>query len=87
MRFMYTCRDVAELLSLSLDHGLTPLQRLGMSLHLFLCGACARHHSQMLCLVAVFRKTQADPDTTFSFLGLSGEARERIRNSMRDCKS
>lgn len=29
MRFMYTCRDVAELLSLSLDHGLTPLQRLG----------------------------------------------------------
>jgi Putative zinc-finger len=78
---MLSCKEVARLVSASLDGGLSFRQRLALRVHLLLCSGCCRFRRQMLFLrEAVGRHTGADaPDDAN---GLSAEARERIRRAL-----
>ena len=47
---MLTCKDVSELVSLSLDRPLGPIERLRLQLHLRACEACRNFRNQMIFL-------------------------------------
>ena len=54
-RKLKPCRDVVPLLSKSLDHRLTPGERIEVRLHLFVCALCARYLEQIKFLRSVLR--------------------------------
>ena len=77
------CREASRLQSEALDHALSPLQRLGLRLHLVLCKWCRRYGKQLGFLRQAAHEHQdkvaeAAPQT------LSPEARERLRRALRD---
>lgn len=47
MNWMHSCRQVAELLSQSLDEPLGPIDRLRMRVHLSMCGNCRNVEQQI----------------------------------------
>ncbi|KKM20060.1 hypothetical protein LCGC14_1649340 [marine sediment metagenome] len=80
---MLSCRETTRLISDGLDRRLSFWQRLGLRLHLVMCGACAAYRRQVTALnklvSAHFRESRpAGPHL------LSGEARQRIKAALRD---
>ena len=77
------CREASRLQSEALDHALSPLQRLGLRLHLVLCRWCRRYGRQLRFLRGASREHQdkvaeAAPQT------LSPDTRERLKRALRD---
>ena len=63
---MLTCKDASRLISDGMDRPLRLPQRIGLSLHLAICGACRRMRTQMHWLRAAARQYPgplADDDT------------------------
>jgi hypothetical protein len=77
------CREASRLQSESLDHTLTPLQRFGLRVHLFLCKWCRRYGNQIRFLR---RAAHEHPDRVAEATSstLSPEARERLKRALRD---
>ena len=83
---MLSCKDVTQLLSESMDHSLPLVKRIGVRLHLLMCRFCARYERQLLLIRETVRQIvgaedrHGEPprDT------LSREAKERIRDSLRN---
>ena len=77
------CREASRLQSEALDHALSPLQRLGLRLHLVLCKWCRRYGKQLRFLRGAAHEHQdkvaeAAPQT------LSPATRERLKRALRD---
>ena len=53
---MLSCKEVSELVSQSLDRRLSLRERLGVRLHLLMCGMCRRYREQITFLSQASRK-------------------------------
>lgn len=81
---MLTCREVARLISESLDEELPFRQRLSMRLHLLMCSLCSRFRRQMLFVrqaVHAFAEA-AERNELPAHVRLSPAARERIQRAL-----
>ena len=45
--WVFNCQRVAQLVSESMDHNLSPGRRLGMKIHLLMCSHCSRYKKQL----------------------------------------
>jgi hypothetical protein len=83
---MLSCKDVTKLLSESMDRSLPLGKRIGVRLHLLICNFCARYKRQLLLIRETamrLAETVGAPGESFGDT-LSEEARERIRQSIRN---
>jgi hypothetical protein len=83
---MLSCKDVTRLLSESMDHSLPFGKRIGVRVHLLMCKFCARYERQLLLIRETVRRLAATEEKPEEPTGeiLSGEAKERIRKSLRN---
>lgn len=81
---MLSCKEIARLVSQSLDQKLPFRQRLELRVHLMMCSLCSRFRGQILFLREAGRRFAAEgyrvgvPAT----VQLSPDARERIRRAL-----
>jgi len=80
---MLSCRDTTRLLSDAQDQPLPFGKRLGLRLHLMMCHLCRRYIRQLRLLDVLIGGYAATAEETHSAV-LSPEARDRIRDSLRD---
>ena len=82
---MLSCKEVSYLVSESLDRRLPFWQRVRVRLHLLMCRFCARFRRQTLFLRAAARHYLMAVESTdnVASVGLSPEARERIKRSLK----
>ncbi|HVY65045.1 MAG TPA: zf-HC2 domain-containing protein [Gammaproteobacteria bacterium] len=79
---MLTCRDATRLASEALDRRLTLRERVGLNVHLALCGLCRRYAAQIdFVRRAVARLAARSGDLG---AGLSAVGRDRIRRRLTD---
>ncbi len=82
---MLSCKEITQLISEGLDRRLSFWQRVGLRLHLMMCGACAAYKRQVTTLNKLI-------STRFGVSGrdgphlLSDEASRRIKAALRDHK-
>ena len=83
---MLSCKDVTQLLSESMDTSLPIGKRVGMRLHLLMCKFCARYERQLLLIRETVRQIVGAEDRPGEPPRdtLSREAKERIRDSLRN---
>ncbi len=83
-----SCRDVARLVSDSLDHELSPGERLVVRLHLIYCTPCRRYRRQIMQLRAALARlasgrlpeqNESAPETK-----LPDHVREQIKRRLRE---
>lgn len=79
--WMYSCKEVTQMVSESLDHKLPLVQRMGMRVHLMMCKFCSRYRKQLLLLREALRLQERYIEDTKPLMTLSQEARERIKRS------
>lgn len=58
--WMMSCHRTTELLSASMDHDISKLQRITLRMHLWGCRSCARLQRQLLVLRAACRQLRAE---------------------------
>src|SRR5262245_15624594 len=75
------CREVSRLQSEALDHSLSAAKRAGLRMHLLLCRWCRRYGKQVRFLREAVRE---HPDELNEGQTLSPQARERLKQSLRD---
>jgi hypothetical protein len=75
------CREASRLQSEALDHSLSAPRRAGLRMHLLLCRWCRRYGKQVRFLRQAVRE---HPDEVNEGQTLSPEARERLKQSLRD---
>lgn len=79
------CKEVAELVSFSMDETLPLNKRLGLKIHIMFCKFC-RRNSEQICLIRKLirnelRNTSDVARETYS--GLSAESRQRISKTIK----
>ena len=77
---MLRCRDIAKLLSDSLEKDLPWLQRVEIRMHLMICYVCRRYWKQLRFLHGCMRRYYEEEHTCEKCL--SQEAKERIQNAI-----
>lgn len=80
--WMFNCREIARLVSESMDHRLTPGKRMGVSFHLLMCRHCARYSRQLHLMRRLLRR-QTSADQSASGTTLDEQAKERLRRLIR----
>ena len=81
---MLTCKEVSHLVSESLDHRLPLRQRMGVRLHLMMCGMCRAYRDQILLLRRILHLySKADDVENTPDENLSDEARQRIKDALK----
>jgi hypothetical protein len=80
------CREISELVSLSLDDDLPRAERLAVTVHLLYCKACRRFRRQALTLKSAMARLASDPSAArlAEIPHLTSEARGRIKRSLRE---
>jgi len=82
---MLSCKEVSRLVSDSLDRDLSFRQRMGVRLHLMMCGMCRAYEQQVLLLrkiVHQYGKQMAEGENSDEHL--SEEAKARIKHKLSD---
>ena len=79
--WMYSCKEVTQMVSESLDHKLPLVQRIGIRVHLLMCKFCSRYRKQLLILREAMRLQERYIEDTKPLMTLPTEARERIKRS------
>lgn len=85
--WMFNCRDISHLVSISMDQDLAMQQRIGLWLHLMMCRYCARNRRQLLFLRELMRRYGRHCDTLADSIGLPPEARRRIGRKLAEKKT
>lgn len=80
--WMFNCREIARLVSQSMDQKLTPGKRMGVSFHLLMCRHCSRYSRQLHLMRRLLRR-QASADQSVSRTILDEQAKERLRQLIR----
>jgi hypothetical protein len=81
--WMFSCKEVSQRISASMDRGLPLHQRMFIRLHTMMCRHCHRFRKQVLFLRRLGRFHQSLGKAAGSALTLSDEARARIRSSLK----
>lgn len=78
---MLDCKHASHLVSQSMDRPLRWRERLGLSVHLAMCGMCRQFLSQLRLIRGALRRmvNQAEEDVSVK---LPEEAHERIRKAL-----
>jgi hypothetical protein len=79
---MLTCKEASHLLSQSMDQPLPRLKRIELRVHVWLCSACSNFEKQLWFVRQAARRLDDECSDT-NQVGLSPEARERIRKTLR----
>ena len=82
--WMYTCKEVTQMVSESLDRNLPLRQRMGIRLHLFMCKLCSRFRKQLLMLREAVRLQDRYVEDSKHPFTLNPNTRERIKRSLID---
>jgi hypothetical protein len=77
--FMPNCQEAIRLQSNALDCPLSPVQRIGLRLHLAMCRWCSRYAKQIKFLRTIARHRDHDYDPKQA---MPSEARERIKRRL-----
>lgn len=81
--WMFCCKDVSQKFSESLDRKLPFHHRMLIRIHMVMCKFCSRFRRQLLLLREISRSDKiVDFSRDFS-TGLSQQARERIKASLK----
>jgi len=80
---MLNCRQVARLVSQSMEAKLRWYQWLGMRIHLLYCVWCRRYASQIHFLQKACKQMDAEPEVTLSNT-LSAEAKDKMRARLQE---
>lgn len=83
-RLMFSCKEITESVSLSLDRDLPVPQRLRMRMHFLMCVLCSRYRDQLRFIRRTLRNNveRLENQATPLPAGLSHQARERIRDAL-----
>jgi hypothetical protein len=73
------CREAVRLQSDALDHRLSLVQRIGLRIHLMLCGWCSRYGRQ----IAFLRKMAQNIEHEHNGSQLTAEARKRMKYAIK----
>ena len=88
MKMMISCQDASRLLSESLDSPLPFRRRFALRMHLMMCYLCRRAARQGRALQEVIRglaaRTGMNGEDPAGIGDLSPEARERVKQALRD---
>ncbi len=79
MNKMLCCKEVSELVSLSLDRQLSLRERLGIRLHLMMCRMCRRYRKQITFISKATHQLLGHRSPTTA---LPPEARQRIEETL-----
>jgi len=84
LRRLPTCKQMAPVMSASLERRLTLRERLTLKLHLWVCVWCVWYLEHLRTMRATLRARRAreEVDEADSAVKLSEEARERIRRAL-----
>jgi hypothetical protein len=86
LRRLPTCKQMAPVMSESLERPLTLRERLTLKLHLWVCVWCVWYLENLRTMRTALRtrgaREESDPDEVGSAVKLSEEARERIRRAL-----
>ena len=82
---MPNCKEVAELVSFSMDETLPLKKRIGLKMHIMFCKFCHRNYKQLHLIRKLIRERLRSADTleTDSKSRLSEESRQRISNLLK----
>jgi len=81
--WMFDCREISRLVSMSMDERLTLYQRTGLRLHLLMCRYCTRYRRQLFFLRELMHRYSRLCDTRSQEVRLPPETRDRIREKLR----
>jgi len=81
---MPNCKEVTELVSMSMDEPMPFFTRIRMWMHLAMCRYCSRFRRQLLFIRDALRVTPVPPESGPEEPGLSEAARRRIKLAMRE---
>ena len=88
MRSMMSCKEVSALVSRSREERVSVLERMKIRLHLTVCEACSRFERQVRFMDRAMKDyVRKEPERGWEGPGLLREARERIRQALRDGKN
>jgi hypothetical protein len=80
--WMFSCKEVSQRISESMDRGLPLHQRMFIRIHIMMCKYCYRFRKQLVFLRQIGRFSLSLGEAAGSALILSDEARKRIKNSL-----
>jgi hypothetical protein len=82
LRSLPTCQQTVEKISQSMERSLTFRERINLKLHLWICAWCQWYMEHLHLIRASARAKADEPPDVISGVGLSNEARERIRRRL-----
>lgn len=80
--WMFSCKDVSQKISQSMDGQLPFHYHMAVRIHLLMCRYCARFYRQLFMLRKMSRHTEGDPAPTHAPNTLSRETKERIKETL-----
>ena len=84
MHWMYSCKDVSQMLSESMDRSLPFYQRVLMRLHLLMCKYCSRCKEHFEALRASSRHEELHGNELDDSRALSNEGKERLKKFLKN---
>ena len=83
-RLMFSCKEVTELVSASMDQDLPLHQRIKLKMHFLICALCARYRDQIRLLTTALRthRERLEEQDGSSAAGLSPGARDRMKRAL-----
>ena len=81
--WMFRCQDVSQKVSLSMDTPLPLHQRMAVRIHLWMCRYCTLFARQLRMLRSMSRHMEDKPPEDKDAVGLSPEAKERMKQQLR----
>lgn len=81
--WMFSCKDVSQKFSESLDRKLPFHHRMFIRIHMLMCKYCSRFRRQLLLLRELSRSERIGGMSEDLSAGLSQQARERIKASLK----
>ena len=82
LRTLPTCEQTVETISQSMERPLSFKERTKLKLHLWICAWCQWYMEQLHLIRQTARAKAEEPPEFISGVGLSDEARERIRRRL-----
>jgi len=80
--WMFSCKEVTQMVSESMDRDLPRYQRIGIWIHLMMCKSCSRYRQQLMSLRRVLRSEGLHDEDSEPCAKLPPDARERIKRSL-----
>ena len=84
MHWMYSCKDVSQLLSESMDRSLPFYQRMLMRLHLLMCKYCSRLTEHFKALRTASRHEELYGNELDESRALSHDGKERLKKFLKN---